>query len=143
MSDFYYLLDTNVISEGLKPVPSNSVLQWMNNTPNSQLYLSVITIGEITRGIAKQAGTKRGLELEAWFENTLIPSFQSRILPLQEAEMRVWGREYDKAAALGFTPPILDSLLAATAIEHGLILVTRNTKDLGVLPVTLLNPWTE
>jgi toxin FitB len=143
VSDFHYLLDINVISEGLKPSPNPTVMPWMDNTPANNLYLSVITMGEIIRGMTKQAGTKRGVELEAWFEKTLIPSFEARILPLQEAQMRIWGKEYARAAARGFTPPILDSLLAATAIEQGLILVTRNTKDLGVLPVTLLNPWTE
>ena len=143
MSDFSYLLDTNVVSEGLKPNPDPAVMQWMDDTPTHSLYLSVVTIGELVRGITKQAGTKRGLALKQWFEKILIPDFQGRILPLQEAEMRIWGEQYARAAARGFTPPILDSLLAATALHHGLVLVTRNTKDLVMLPVTMLNPWLE
>ena len=138
-----YLLDTNVISEGLKPNPNANVMRWMQSTPSSRMYLPVVTIGEIVRGITKREGTKRGTELGHWLENGLIPSFQGRILPLTEAVMRVWGQQYARAVNAGQTPPLMDSLLAATAAHHGLILVTRNTDDLAMLPVTTLNPWTD
>jgi toxin FitB len=136
-----YLLDTNVISEGLKPNPDANVMRWMQATPSSRMSLSVITIGEIVRGITKREGTKRGTELKHWLEHDLIPGFQGRILPLTEAVMRVWGEQYARAVKAGLTPPLMDSLLAATAAHHGLILVTRNTVDLAMLPVTTLNPW--
>jgi toxin FitB len=136
-----YLLDTNVISDGVKPQPNPAVTQWLQIIPSNQIFLSVITIGEITRGITKQAGTKRSLELSQWLETDLCPRFAGRILPIDEAIMRVWGEFYAQAVTQGNTPPMLDSLLAATAIKHGLILVTRNTKDIAMLPVTTLNPW--
>jgi toxin FitB len=138
-----YLLDTNVISNGIKPQPDKDVSQWLKSAPSNQIFMSVITIGEITRGIAKQAGTKRNRELNQWLETDLCPRFAGRILPISEAIMRVWGNIYAQAVGQGNTPPLLDSLLAATAIEHGLILVTRNTKDIAILPVTTLNPWIE
>ena len=137
-----FLLDTNVVSDGMKPQPDKVVLGWLQNTPSSQTFLSVITIGEITRGINKQTGTKRSIEISKWLETDLIPHFAGRILPIGETTMRVWGSIYAQATNLGHTPPLMDSLLAATAIEHGLILVTRNTKDIALLPVTTLNPWT-
>lgn len=136
-----FLLDTNVISEGLKPKPDERVMMWMQAVPANRLYLSVIGVGEIVRGITKQAGTKRGRQLEHWLEVELLPSFAGRVLPLTEAVMRVWGAQYARSVAAGVTPPLMDSLLAATAAHHGLILVTRNTADLERLPVSLLNPW--
>jgi toxin FitB len=136
-----YLLDTNVISDGVKPKPDMEVSQWLQTIPSNQIFISVITVGEITRGITKQAGTKRSLELSEWLESDLCPRFAGRILPISEVIMRVWGKIYAQAVAQGNTPPMLDSLLAATAIKHGLILVTRNTKDIAMLPVTTLNPW--
>ncbi len=136
-----YLLDTNVISEGMKPEPDPQVLAWMQSTPTSSMFLSIVTIGEIVCGITKQNGSKRGKQLQTWLENDLIPNFEDRILPLTEEVFRVWGEQYARAVATGFTPPLMDSLLAATATHHGLILVTRNTQDMAMLSVTTLNPW--
>ena len=136
-----YLLDTNVISDGTKPNPNLGLQEWLKNTPQGLLYLSVISIGEIRKGIERQRITKRGLELEKWFKKELRPSFESRILPVTEAIMLCWGEIYASAILTGQTPALMDSILAATAIEHGLILVTRDTDDVAMLPVSVLNPW--
>ena len=92
-----FLLDTNVVSDGMKPQPDKIVLGWLQNTPSSQTFLSVITIGEITRGINKQAGTKRSVEISKWLETDLVPHFAGRILPIGETTMRVWGSIYAQA----------------------------------------------
>ncbi len=136
-----YLLDTNVVSDGIKPAPNSGLQAWLGAVPSEKLYLSVVSIGEIVKGIERQKNTKRGAALEIWFEQDLRPVFEERILPVTESIMRQWGKIYADAVTRGETPALLDSLLAATAIEHGLIFVTRNTSDVMKLPVTILNPW--
>lgn len=136
-----YLLDTNVISDGTKPIPNLGLQTWLKNTPPSLLFLSVISLGEIRKGIQRQKITRRGLELQTWFDKDLRPNFEGRILPVSEKIMNCWGEICADAISAGQTPPLMDSLLAATAIEHGLILVTRNTDDVAMLPVSVLNPW--
>lgn len=133
-----YLVDTNVLSELRRKSPHRAVLAWFAERPAATLYLSVLTLGEIRKGIEAVAETDRRLKLIDWLEADLPAFFTGRILGIDAAVADRWGR---LLAAAGRPLPAIDSLLAATAIEHDLVLVTRNVRDLARLPVQLLDPW--
>lgn len=133
-----YLLDTNVLSELKRKTPHAGLVAWLESKPSSTLYLSVLTLGEIRKGINALDDVNRRQRLSDWLEAELPVFFIGRILPVTVATADHWG----KLMATAKRPlPAIDSLLAATAIEHNLTLVTRNTKDFIDLPVTLFNPW--
>lgn len=132
-----YLLDTCVISELVAKEPDPQVVNRVDQIDDKHLYLSVITIGEIQRGIAKLPESHRKHRLEEWLQEDLLRRFQGRILPLSLDVMLTWGR----LTAQGRTLPAIDSLIAATALHHQLCLVTRNVKDFDGTGVQLLNPW--
>lgn len=137
-----FLLDTNVVSELVKPNPDARVVQWVQSTQESLLYLSVLTIGEIRKGIsALPAGNKRIL-LESWLSNDLTLRFTNRILAVDEAVAERWGLIAANAAAMGAPLPVIDGLLAATALQHDLAFVSRNLSTLHVDGLSTLNPWT-
>lgn len=133
-----YLIDTNVISELRRPSPDTGVVQWFSQRPASSLFLSVLTLGEIRKGVEKLKDRHQQIELIDWLENDLVIFFSGRILSIDSAVADRWGR---LVAGAGRTVSAIDSLLAATAVEHDLILVTRNIKDLEGLAVTTYNPW--
>ena len=133
-----YLIDTNVISELRRPSPDTGVVQWFSQRPASSLFLSVLTLGEIRKGVEKLKDKHQQIELIDWLENDLVIFFSGRILGIDSAVADRWGR---LVAGAGRTVSAIDSLLAATAVEHDLILVTRNIKDLEGLAVTTYNPW--
>jgi toxin FitB len=136
-----FLLDTNVISELVKPEPDAAVVRWTEETNESILFLSVLTLGEIRNGIERlRLGRRRG-RLESWLKVDLQARFQNRILPINEAVAERWGALSAVAAASGKPVPVIDGLLAATAIYHDLTLVTRNQSDVAGTPVQTLNPW--
>jgi len=118
-----FLLDTNVISELRKKQPSPQVLAWFEHTADDHLYFSVLSVGEIRRGIEKLAESERRAALASWLEDELIPWFGRRLLPIDLAVAERWGRLLAEA---GRSLPTVDSLLAATALAHDLALVTRN-----------------
>ncbi|MDB5847950.1 MAG: VapC toxin family domain ribonuclease [Rhodoferax sp.] len=134
-----YLLDTNVLSELRRKRPDQSVVDWFAKRPPVTLYLSVLTLGEIRKGIEGVAEQARRQALTDWLETELPLFFTGRVLNVNAAVADRWGR---LAAAAGRPLPAIDSLLAATALAHDLVLVTRNTKDFMGLPVQLFNPWT-
>ena len=136
-----FLLDTNVVSEAIKPAPNARVLSWLESHAGTDGYLSVLTLGEIEQGIVRSPSPKRAAALAVWLEDDLLPLFERRILPLDKRVMQTWGRITGSALNEGRPTSYPDSLLAATAITHNLVLVTRNTKDVKVLPVQVLNPW--
>ena len=136
-----YLLDTNVISETAKNSPHQSVLNFLNTTPLERLYLSALTIGELSQGIVRAPESRRD-KLLRWFEG-VKQRFSKRTLPLDAQTLELWGRILGEARLKGEPLPPLDAMLAATALKHDLILVTRNTKHFQNLPLLLLNPWTE
>lgn len=136
-----YLLDTNVVSEAKRPKPDEQVLRWLGDQPLTATYLSVITLGELEEGIAALGETRRAGALRAWLEG-LNESFAGRTLEVDRAVATTWGRIQAEAKRQGRTPPAIDALIAATAITHGLTLVTRNIEDVAALPVKTLNPWT-
>lgn len=134
-----YLVDTNVLSELCRRVPDVGVVEWFSERPPITLYLSVLTLGEIRKGIEANRDATRKLKLVDWLETELPIFFTGRVLPIDAAVADRWGRV---VAGAGRPLPAIDSLLAATAIEHDLVLVTRNVKDFSGLPVEMFNPWT-
>lgn len=134
-----YLIDTNVLSELRRKTPDTGVVAWFSQRPPTTLHLSVLTLGEIRKGIEGVGDEVRKQTLIDWLETDLPTFFTGRILDVNGAVADRWGR---LVAAAGRPLPTIDSLLAATALEHDLVLVTRNTKDFAGLPVEVFNPWT-
>jgi predicted nucleic acid-binding protein len=136
-----FLLDTNVPSELTRPQPAVRVAQWLEDTDDELMHISVITIGEVCKGITVHPEARRRAWLRQWLENELRPWFTGRILPVTEAISERWGiLEGDcQLKGIGFNAP--DGLIAATALEHDLTLVTRNVKDFARLGVAVFNPW--
>lgn len=134
-----YLIDTNVLSELRRKSPDPGVVTWFSQRPPATLHLSVLTLGEIRKGIEGVGDEVRKQTLIDWLETDLPTFFTGRILDVDGAVADRWGR---LVAAAGRPLPTIDSLLAATALEHDLVLVTRNTKDFAGLPVEVFNPWT-
>jgi tRNA(fMet)-specific endonuclease VapC len=138
-----YLLDTCTISELVVKQPSPNVFNWFAKQPPESLYLSVVTIGEITKGIQKMPTSHRRSDLESWLNHELLVQFQSRIIEVDLATMTIWGELTGRLEAQGRRLPTMDSLIAATALQTGFSLVTRNEKDFIGAGVTLINPFTE
>ncbi len=136
-----YLLDTNVVSESIKPRPADRVVTWLATQHSARIYLSVLTLGEIQQGIVRSSNPRRVERLTRWMDDELQPQFQGRLLPIEGQVMKTWGQITGQALLHGRPVSYVDSLLAATAITHGLTLVTRNSKDVEGLPVHTLNPW--
>ncbi|MFI0403806.1 MAG: type II toxin-antitoxin system VapC family toxin [Cyanobium sp.] len=133
-----YLIDTNVISELRRREPEPRVVQWFERKPAGLLYMSVLSLGEIRRGVENLQASERQQALRAWLEEDLPAFFAGRLLPIDAAVAHRWGR---LQAEMARPLPAIDSLLAATALEHRLVLITRNHKDLAGLPVLVANPW--
>jgi toxin FitB len=133
-----FLLDTNVVSELIKPRPNSGVVRWMEATDEPLLHLSVLTLGEIRKGITSVPDTKRRIALETWLNRDLVLRFEGRIFSIDQAVADRWG----KICGGSTHPlPVIDSLLAATALYHELTLVTRDTRPVEATGVALLNPW--
>jgi predicted nucleic acid-binding protein len=138
-----YVLDTNVISELMKPLPDHRVVAWVDARENESLFLSAITIGELMRGVAKLPRSARHMATEAIINDALIPHFASRILPVTHQVMVTWATLTITCERAGRTLPAIDSMIAATALHHRLTLVTRNTRDFRDTGVPLIDPWEE
>jgi len=136
-----YLLDTCVISEVVKPHPNEGVIQWLEAADEYSLFLSVLTLGEIQKGVAALAESKRRRQLQAWLDRDLRERFGSRLVGIDEDTALEWGLLCGEAKQQGLAAPAIDALLAATARQHNLTLVTRNTSDFRPFSVHLLNPW--
>jgi predicted nucleic acid-binding protein len=137
-----YLLDTCVVSELISKSPNVGVTDWLNGQDSDHLFLSVVTIGEIQRGISKLSDTGRSNKLKEWLEDELMLKFDSRILPLDVQVMQGWGILIAGLEKIGLKMPVIDSLIAATAVSLSFTIVTRNVKDFDNSGVQLLNPWT-
>ena len=138
-----FLLDTNIISELVKPRPEPKVTAWIDSTDEGLLHLSVLTLGEIRKGIAFLPDAARRNAIEKWLENDLVVRFSDRILPVDLAVADRWGRISGSAAVRKSPLPVIDGLLAGTALQHGLTFVTRDVRHLARVGVATLNPWTD
>jgi len=136
-----FLLDTNVISELVKPRPAATVTGWIEGTDESLLYLSVLTFGEIRRGIAALPQSRRRATLEAWLDKDLRARFEDRILAIDEGVADRWGLLTAAGRNAGIVLPVIDGLLAATALEHNLTFVTRDMGEIPSMGVEVFNPW--
>ena len=136
-----FLLDTNVISELIKPEPNANVLRWIDDNDETILFLSVLTLGEVRNGIERLNPGKRRGRLESWLTVDLRLRFQDRILTVTEPIAERWGTLSATAAKRGRPVPVIDGLLAATALHHDLMLVTRNDTDVSGTGVPTFNPW--
>jgi len=135
-----YLLDTCVLSELVKPAPNSAVLAWVDSRAENDLFIAAMTLGELRRGVAKLPTSRRKSELSVWLEN-LQAGFGQRVLPFTGDTAGYWGEMCARVETVGKTMAAFDSIIAATAAEHGLALVTRNTQDFAAASVMLINPW--
>jgi toxin FitB len=136
-----YLLDTNCISELVRIRPQPSVLEWMEAADESLLYLSVLTLGEIRKGLAALPQGRRRTRLETWVETELRIRFAGRILPIDMAVADRWGLLAARAKMEGKALSTIDGLLAATALHHDLTIVSRNLSDFAGTGVQVVDPW--
>lgn len=136
-----YLLDTCLISELLKKEPNPAVMAWLDEQDEQTLFLSVLNLGELQKGISKLAEGTKQEELQAWVSHDLAERFSGRILTVDQETALCWGRLQGDAERRGEKLPVMDSMIAASAAVHGMSVVTRNTKDLERCGVQVCNPW--
>lgn len=137
-----FLLDTNVLSEFSRTGdPNQRVKDWIRNAPQEALFVSVLTFAEIRRGIALLPSGKRRTQLEEWLEHDLLESFGARLLPVTRLIADRWAALSAQAQLRGKPLAVADGLIAATALEHDLTLVTRNAKDFAGTGAVVFNPW--
>ena len=136
-----FLLDTNCISELVRPKPEPRVVDWMKAADEALLYLSVLTVGEIRKGVAGLPQGKRRTHLETWLALELQTRFAGRIVPIDAAIADRWGVIAAEAQRRGKPLSVIDGLLAATALHRNLTVVSRNARDFTAAQVQVLNPW--
>ena len=136
-----YLLDTCVISELVVKHPNPKVIVFIDSLDSDDVFLSVIMIGEIAKGVEKLPKSKRKLELHSWLKENLLVRFDGRIIPLDTEVLMEWGILIARLESTGITLPAIDSLIAATTLTHKLTLVTRNVDDFSGTGIEIVNPW--
>lgn len=138
-----WLLDTNVISELRRPRPAAKVVAFVASQPLASLFISTVTLAEIRYGIEKVADATRRAELNDWLTHKVRPMFDQRVLEISEDVMLKWRLLVEDGRKFGHTFSQPDLIIAATALHHGLTVVTRDTADYERARVALLNPWTD
>jgi len=133
-----YLLDTNIISETIRSKPNKALISWLDKIPGEALFVSVLSLGEIRKGIEALSDRRRREKLRVWLEHDLPAWFEGRVLPVDLAVADRWGRLLADARR---PVPTIDSLLAATALHHELRLVTRNSGDFVYPGLEVINPF--
>lgn len=136
-----FLIDTCCISELVNKKPDPNVVKWFTDHDELSMYLSVLTFGELRKGIEKLPDSKKKEELNQWVEEDLFNRFKTRVLNINMKEVNRWGGFLAEAEKNGTPLPAIDALIAATAQVHNLTVVTRNTKDMEGTGVELTNPW--
>ena len=135
-----FLLDTNAVSEWVKPRPNPGLIHWIESADEDRVFLSVISLAELRYGVERMPGGARRSRLEQWLRNELPLRFEGRILPVDPNVAEAWGKTVSRSEAMGRPIGVMDAFLAATAEVHRLTLVTRNASDFTTLK-TVLNPW--
>ena len=136
-----FLLDTNVPSELTRPQSDPHVEDWLDAIDDEQLFLSVVSLGEMLKGLTVLPASKRRQELQQWIDDTLRPWFDGRILPVTERIAERWGVLAGECQLRGRGLSMADGLILATALEHGLTIATRNVRDFSDLGVSIFDPW--
>lgn len=141
MNDRGFILDTNVVSELVRATPHARVLSWIRLQRPTDLFLAAVTLGEIVRGVVRLPTSSRRSKLEAWVTELLPRQFAGRILAFDQQAAVIWGELMGTADRTGRPRASADAQIAATAIRHDLVLVTRNMPDFKELISALVNPW--
>jgi hypothetical protein len=136
-----YLLDTCVVSELVKKEPHPSVISWLDTGDESRMYLSVLTIGELIKGITRLPDGAKREKLQSWVSNDLTLRFGQRLVEIDAEVAWAWGALLGEAEKRGEKLPVVDSLIAVSASVHGLIVVTRNVQDMVRCQAKVFNPW--
>ena len=136
-----WLLDTCVVSELVKPLPHKGVVSWMRDCDEAHVFLSVITLGELEKGIARVGDAARRAKLQKWVRRDVAERFQGRILAIDTAVATRWGALVGESESRGLSLPVIDSLIAAASLVHELTVVTRNVDDFTRCGARCLNPW--
>jgi len=135
-----FLLDTNAVSEWVKPQPNPGLIRWMESADEDRVFLSVISLAELRYGVERMPAGARRTRLEQWLRDELPLRFERRILPIDNDIAEAWGRTVSRSEALGRPMGAMDAFLSATAEVHHLTLVTRNVSDFVILKA-VVNPW--
>ena len=136
-----YLLDTCVVSEFAKRAPSPNVIRWLAEVDENKLFLSVITLGEVRRGLERLSDSPRKVQLNEWLNEELIRRISSRLVQIDSEVMLLWGGLTARLEKEGKAMPVIDSLIAASALYHHLYLVTCNDSDFAHTDLPVINPW--
>jgi predicted nucleic acid-binding protein len=136
-----YLLDTCVLSELVKPKPDPNVVEWVGQHDEHNFLLSVITIGELRKGIAKLPGGANRSRLERWVAEELAARFRQRVIPIESRVASAWGVILGEAESRGEKLPVIDALIGATAMVHNCVVATRNVSDLERTGADVISPW--
>jgi toxin FitB len=136
-----FLLDTNVMSEWVKPQPDPNVISWLAGVDEDRVFISVASFAEIRRGIELMPAGRRRARLGAWLGEELPVRFEDRILTIDQRVAEIWGLVMDRGQKTGLALGSMDAFFAATAEAHGLTLVTRNVRDFQQVGISILNPW--
>jgi toxin FitB len=136
-----FLLDTNAISEWVKPQPDPGIAAWLDEVDEDRTYLSVVTLGELRKGVERLAGGRRRDRLDQWLTSELPDRFGERMLPVDAAIADQWGRLLARVESAGTPVGGIDALIAATATVHGLQVVTQNAGHFRHTGVDVISPW--
>ena len=136
-----FLLDTNAVSEWVKPQPNPGLIGWMAAADEDRIFISVVSLAELHYGVERMPASRRRSRLEQWLQHELPLRFENRILLVDTNIAEAWGRAVSRSEAAGRPIGAIDAFLAATAEIHQLTLVTRNVSDFPLLKA-VLNPWT-
>ena len=137
-----FLLDTNAISEWVKPRPNSGLMRWMESADEDTIFMSVISLAELRYGVERMPAGRRRRSLDDWLHRELPLRFENRILPIDDSIAVAWGKTVSRSEAAGRPVSVMDAFLSATAEIHRLTLVTRNVSDFPLLKA-IFNPWAE